>query len=64
MKKYHYDKENNLIYINVKEGKEDKFEEIIPGINLELDENDDIIGVEIQKASKFFKQKKIKTISK
>ncbi|MEK6892997.1 MAG: DUF2283 domain-containing protein [Nanoarchaeota archaeon] len=39
----------------VKEGEEEDFEEIAPGINIELDKDGDIIGVEILKASRFVK---------
>lgn len=52
-KSYHYDKKSDILCIHVKQGEEERFEEIIPGINSELDENDDIIGVEILKASRF-----------
>ena len=36
-----------------KKGKEESFEEIIPGISLEFDNNNEIIGIEILKASRF-----------
>ena len=55
--KYNYDKESDSLFIYLEEGKEDKFEEIAPGINIELDENGKIIGVEILKASRFLATK-------
>jgi len=58
--KYNYDKESDSLFIYLEEGEEDRFEEVAPGINLELDENGKIIGVEILKASRFME--KIKTI--
>lgn len=51
--KYHYDKDSDSLYICIKEGEEDRFEEIIPGISIEFDEHNEIIGIEILKASRF-----------
>lgn len=56
MKKYNYDKESDSIFIIVKEGKEDHFEEIVPGVNIEFNKEGEIIGVEILKASRFMEQ--------
>ena len=52
MKKYNYDKESDSLFISVKE-EEDSFEEIIPGINVELNNKGEVIGIEILKASRF-----------
>ena len=52
-KRYNYDKKSDSLYIYLKEGEEESFEEIVPGINVELDENNDIIGIEVLKASRF-----------
>ena len=52
-KRYNYDKESDSLFIYLVEGKEESFEEIVPGINIELDKNGKIIGVEILKASRF-----------
>lgn len=52
--KYHYDKKSDSLFIWLKEGKEESFEEIAPGINVELDKNNDIIGVEILRVSRLF----------
>ncbi len=43
-KKYYYDKESDSIFICMKEGEEEGFEEIAPGINTELNEKDKVIG--------------------
>ncbi len=52
-KRYHYDPESDSLYICVREGEEDSFEEIVPGINVEFDENQEVIGIEILNASRF-----------
>ena len=52
-KKYNYDKKSDSLYIHLKDGEEEIFEEVVPGINIEFDENNDIIGIEILKASRF-----------
>ena len=52
-KKYNYDEKSDSLYIFLKEGEEESFEEIVPGINIELDRNDEVIGVEVLKASRF-----------
>lgn len=56
MKKYNYDKVSDSLQIFIKEGEEDEFEEIMPGIKIELDKNGEIIGVEILKASRFLER--------
>jgi len=53
--KYNYDEESDSLFIYLKEGHEESFEEIVPGINIELNKNDEIIGVEVLKASRFNK---------
>lgn len=52
-KKYHYDKSSDSLQIYLREGVEENFEEIAPGINVELDKSGEVIGVEILKASRF-----------
>lgn len=54
-KKYNYDKESDSLFIFVKEGEEESFEEAAPGVNLEMNEKGEIIGVEILNASRFLK---------
>lgn len=51
--KYHYDKESDSLYIHLKDGEEERFEEIVPGIHVEFDKNNEMIGIEILKASRF-----------
>ena len=51
--KYHYDKKSDSLFIYLKEGEEEGFEEIVPGINIEFDKNNEIIGLEVLKASRF-----------
>ena len=58
MKKYQYDKKSDSLFIYLKEGEEESFEEIAPGINIELNKDNDIIGVEILNASRFSKELK------
>lgn len=58
-KKYNYDKESDSLFIYLEEGEEDSFEEIAPGINVELDEKGKIIGIEILKASRFMERDKL-----
>ncbi len=56
--KYNYDKESDSLYIWLKEGEEECFEEIVPGINVEIDKDDNIIGVEVLHVSRLFAKKK------
>ncbi len=53
--KIHYDKKKDILYIVTKPGQEEEFVEIADGVNLELDDKKEIIGIEIFNASKFFK---------
>ncbi|MBT9141145.1 MAG: hypothetical protein DDT30_01732 [Dehalococcoidia bacterium] len=46
-----YDKEEDVLYI-ARQGEEKEFVEIRPGVGLELDGDDQIIGIEILQASK------------
>lgn len=61
--KYHYDKKSDSLFILVKEGKEESFEEIAPGINIELDKAHNIIGVEIVHVSRLFGREKRRIIA-
>lgn len=60
MKKYHYDRKSDSLQIVIKEGEEDHFEEVVPGITLEYNAKNELIGVEVLKASRF--QEKLKEI--
>ena len=50
-----YDPESDVLYIVTREGEEEEFVEVAPGINVELDNVGKVIGIEILHASKFFK---------
>jgi uncharacterized protein YuzE len=60
-KKYNYDKESDSLYIWLKEGEEEDFEEIAPGVNIELDKDNNIIGVEVLHVSNLFAKGKKKS---
>ena len=49
-----YDEKEDILYL-AKEGKEEEAIEIAPGINMEIDGKGNLIGVEIFKASRMFK---------
>lgn len=51
--RYHYDKKSDSLFIHLKEGEEEGFEEIVPGINIELNGKNEIIGIEVLRASRF-----------
>ena len=50
-----YDSKSDVLYIGVKRGIEEEFIEVSPGINIELDSNGQVTGVEILNASKILK---------
>src|SRR3989338_10520311 len=52
--KVFYDEEEDILYL-AKEGEEAEVVEISPGVNMELDSNGNLIGVELFKASRMFK---------
>ncbi|MBI2676309.1 MAG: DUF2283 domain-containing protein [Candidatus Aenigmarchaeota archaeon] len=57
-KRYHYDRKSDSLFICLKEGEEEGFEEIVPGINVELDKHGEVIGIEILHASRFNVERK------
>jgi len=59
--KYNYDKISDSLYIWLKEGEEEGFEEIVPGINVELDKDNNIMGIEILHVSRLFNKGKRKS---
>lgn len=63
-KQYNYDEKSDSLHIGIKDGEEDSFEEIVPGINVELDEKGNVLGVEILKASRFNKNLKLPLLAK
>jgi uncharacterized protein YuzE len=50
-----YDKKSDSLYIFLKQGVEDYFEEISPNIFIEYDKKKNPIGIEILNASRFLK---------
>jgi uncharacterized protein YuzE len=52
--KVFYDDEEDILYL-AKEGEEAEIIELSPGVNMELDNNGNLIGVEVFKASRMFK---------
>ena len=53
--KVNYDSQVDILYL-AREGQEEKVVEIYPGVNLEMDANGELIGVEILQASKMLKE--------
>jgi len=47
-----YDPSTDALYIVTREGEEEEFVEISPGVNIELDSEGRVIGIEILNASK------------
>jgi uncharacterized protein YuzE len=47
-----YDGKSDVLYIVAKKGAEEEFIEIAPGINVELNDKGQVIGIEILNASK------------
>lgn len=52
--KVFYDEEEDILYL-AKEGEEAEVVEISPGVNMELDSNGNLIGIELFEASRMFK---------
>ena len=50
-----YDSQVDVLYLT-KEGQEEKVVEIYPGVNLEMDADGELIGVEILQTSKMLNQ--------
>jgi uncharacterized protein YuzE len=53
--KVHYDAEIDVLYL-ARPGQEEEVVEAYPGLNLELDANGELIGVEIFRASQLLKE--------
>ncbi len=51
----HYDAKSDVLYFLVREGEEDRFVEVAEGVNVELDEQGQLLGVEILNASHFLR---------
>ena len=52
--KVFYDEKEDILYL-AKKGQEEKVVELAPGVNVEFDTSGKLIGVELFKASAFFK---------
>ena len=50
-----YDIQSDVLFFSIKEGIEEKFIEIAPGFNVEIDERGEVIGIEILNASQMLK---------
>lgn len=50
--KIYYDKKTDVLWFNIKTGLEEEYKEVAPGVNLELDKNGELLGIEILNASK------------
>jgi len=51
----HCDYESDVLYIVARKAMEEEFIEVAPGINVELDDKGQVIGIEIMNASKYLK---------
>jgi len=51
----HYDRQSDVLYLGLRKGLEEEFVEIAPGVNVELDENGKVIGVEVLNASRILR---------
>jgi len=58
----HYFQEEDIIHIVIKEGNEAGSVEMSPDITVELDENGEMLGVEIQNATRFIRDGLLETI--
>ena len=47
-----YDPGSDTLYLLIKEGYEEEFVEVAEGVNVELDEDGDLLGIEILNASR------------
>ena len=54
-----YDKSADIMWIILKDGPEDYYEEIAPGFIMEFNIKKELIGIEIQNFSKYFPEKQI-----
>lgn len=50
--KIYYDKDTDVLWFMIKSGPEEEYKEIAPGVNVELGENGEVLGIEILDASK------------
>ena len=50
--KIRYDPGSDTLYLLIKEGYEEQFVEVVDGINVEMGEDGDVLGIEILNASR------------
>ena len=50
-----YDEKSDVLYIVSKPGQEEEYVEVAPGVNVELNDRGEVIGIEILNASNFLK---------
>jgi uncharacterized protein YuzE len=50
-----YDDKSDVLYIGIKKGVEEEFVEVAPGVNVEINERGEVIGIEMLNTSKFLK---------
>ena len=50
-----YDPSSDVLYIATRPGVEEEFTEVAPGVNVELDRQGNVLGVEILRASQTLK---------
>lgn len=55
--KIFYDKKTDTLWFNIKSGVEEQYQEISPGVNIELGEKGELLGIEILNASKILGSK-------
>ncbi len=60
--KMHYFESDDIIHINIQDGAEAKSVELSPNITVELDANDEIIGIEILHASTYIRDNVLETV--
>lgn len=50
--KIYYDKKTDVLWFNIKSGVEEEYKEVSPGVNVELNNKGELLGIEILNASK------------
>ncbi|HUX52548.1 MAG TPA: DUF2283 domain-containing protein [Spirochaetia bacterium] len=62
MSNMNYFERDDIIHIRIKDGEEANSVEISPNVTAELDDQNDIIGVEILNASKYLRDNILETV--
>ncbi|OGD87300.1 hypothetical protein A2164_04060 [Candidatus Curtissbacteria bacterium RBG_13_35_7] len=60
--KIYYDKKSDALWLLIKSGVEEEVKEVSPGINVELGNNGELLGIEILNASQVLSEKISKKI--